>query len=162
MAGSLNRVTLIGNLGKDPDVRNTPNGGKIVGFSVACTESWKDKQTGEKREKTDWINVSIFNEGLAKIAEQYLKKGSKVFVEGKFRTRKWQDQSGQDRYATDVVVESFGGTIILLGEPGGRRNDSGGEQPSRSSGSGADDRGSAPFMPTNGEDDEIPFLPELR
>lgn len=115
MAGSLNRVELIGNLGKDPEIRNFQDGGRIATFSVACSESWKDKGTGEKREKTEWINVSVRNDGLVGICEKYLTKGSKVFIAGKFSTRKWQDQSGQDRWSSEVVIQGFGGQIIMLG-----------------------------------------------
>ena len=114
MAGSLNRVQLIGNLGRDPEVRTFNNGNKVCNFSVACSESWKDRNTGERREKTEWVNVAIFSEGLVRVCEQYLRKGSKVYVEGKFQTRKWQDQSGQDRYSTEVVIQGFGGQILML------------------------------------------------
>ena len=114
MAGSLNKVMLIGNLGKDPEKRSFQNGGSVVNFSVACSESWKDKQTGERKTKTEWVNVAIFNDNLCGIAMQYLKKGSKVYVEGKLQTRKWQDNSGTDRYMTEVVLQGFDGTILLL------------------------------------------------
>lgn len=144
MAGSLNRVQLIGNLGRDPEVRTFNNGNKVCNFSVACSESWKDRSTGERREKTEWVNVAIFSEGLIRVCEQYLRKGSKVYVEGKFQTRKWQDQSGQDRYSTEVVIQGFGGQLIMLskqdgGSSGGSRgggygNDSGGYGDSGTSG----------------------------
>lgn len=123
MAGSLNRVQLIGNLGRDPEVRTFQSGGKVCNFSVACSESWKDRNTGEKREKTEWVNVAVFSEGLVRVCEQYLRKGSKVYVEGKFQTRKWQDQNGNDRYTTEVVIQGFGGQILMLG---GKSNDQGG------------------------------------
>jgi single-strand DNA-binding protein len=114
MAGSLNKVMLIGNLGKDPEMRRTNAGKAIANFSIATSESWRDKESGERQEKTDWHNVVIFNENLAKIAEQYLKKGSKVYVEGQMKTRKWQDQEGKDRYTTEVVLSGFNGTLTLL------------------------------------------------
>jgi len=119
MAGSLNRVTLIGNVGKDPEVRSFQNGGKVVNFSVATAETWKDKNSGEKREKTEWHNVAVFQDGLSSVAEQYIRKGSKVLVEGKLQTRKWQDQSGNDRYTTEIVLQGPDARIILLGEKGG-------------------------------------------
>jgi single-strand DNA-binding protein len=114
MAGSINKVILVGNLGKDPESRTFQNGGKVVSFSVATSENWKDKSSGERKEKTEWHNVSIFNEGLARVAEQYLKKGSKVYLEGQLETRKWQDQSGNDRYSTDVVLRNFNSAMVLL------------------------------------------------
>ena len=104
MAGSVNKVILLGNLGRDPEVRNFPNGGKVANFSIATSENWKDRNTGERRERTEWHNVSITNEALVRVAEQYLKKGSKVYVEGQLETRKWQDQTGNDRYTTEVVL----------------------------------------------------------
>ena len=122
MAGSVNKVILVGNLGKDPESRTFQNGGKVVSFSVATSENWKDKMSGERKEKTEWHNVSIFSEGLARVAEQYLKKGSKVYLEGQLETRKWQDQSGADRYSTDVVLRNFNSSMVLLdsrGEGGG-------------------------------------------
>ena len=123
MSGSVNKVILVGNLGRDPEVRTMPSGDKMVSFSLATTESWRDKNTGERRDKTEWHNVVIFNDNLAKVAEQYLKKGMKVYLEGALQTRKWQDQSGQERYTTEVVVQRFKGELVLLG--GGR--DSGGQ-----------------------------------
>ncbi|MCY7271019.1 MAG: single-stranded DNA-binding protein [Sphingomonas bacterium] len=122
MAGSVNKVILVGNLGKDPESRSFANGGKVVSFSVATSENWKDKGSGERKEKTEWHNVSIFSEGLAGVAERYLKKGSKVYLEGQLETRKWQDQSGNDRYTTDVVLRNFNSSMVLLdsrGEGGG-------------------------------------------
>ena len=122
MAGSVNKVILVGNLGKDPESRSFANGGKVVSFSVATSENWKDKGSGERKEKTEWHNVSIFSEGLAGVAERYLKKGSKVYLEGQLETRKWQDQSGNDRYSTDVVLRQFNSSMVLLdsrGEGGG-------------------------------------------
>ncbi|MEO7787337.1 MAG: single-stranded DNA-binding protein, partial [Sphingomicrobium sp.] len=120
MAGSVNKVILVGNLGKDPESRSFANGGKVVSFSVATSENWKDKSSGDRKEKTEWHNVSIFSEGLARVAEQYLKKGSKVYLEGQLETRKWQDQSGNDRYTTDVVLRNFNSSMVLLdGREGG-------------------------------------------
>lgn len=157
MAGSVNKVILIGNLGKDPEVRRLNSGAPVVSFSIATSESWKDKNTGERKERTEWHNVVVFNEGLAKIAEQYLAKGSKVYVEGKLQTRKWQDQSGNDRYTTEVVLPAFGGTITLLGDkPGGGGTEAAGERRN----SYAEAKGKpATAAPSYAEelDDEIPF-----
>ncbi len=119
MAGSLNKVQIIGHLGKDPEVRAFQDGNKVCNFSVACTESWRDKNSGEKKERTEWVNVSVFQAGLIGVLEQYVRKGSKIYVEGKLQTRKWQDQNGNDRWSTEVVVQGFGGQIILLGESKG-------------------------------------------
>ena len=119
MAGSVNKVILIGNLGADPEIRHTQDGRPIANLRVATSESWRDKATGERKEKTEWHRVVIFNENLCRIAEQYLKKGSKVFIEGQLQTRKWQDQSGQDRYSTEVVVQGFRGELALLDRAGG-------------------------------------------
>ena len=115
MAGSVNKVILIGNLGADPEVRQFQNGGQVCNLRIATSETWKDKNTGERREKTEWHNVAIFSEGLVRIAQQYLKKGSKVYIEGKLQTRKWQDQNGQDRYSTEVVLQGFDGTLTIFG-----------------------------------------------
>ena len=114
MAGSVNKVILLGNLGRDPEVRNFPNGGKVANFSIATYETWKDRNTGERRERTEWHNISITNEALVRIAEQYLKKGSKVYVEGQLETRKWQDQAGNDRYTTEVVLRQYRGELKML------------------------------------------------
>lgn len=120
MAGSVNKVILVGNLGKDPEIRRTQDGRPIANLRVATTESWRDKNTGERREKTEWHSVVIFNEGLCKVAEQYLKKGAKVYVEGQLQTRKWQDQQGQERYSTEVVLQGFNGNLTMLdGRSGG-------------------------------------------
>lgn len=121
MSGSVNKVILIGNLGRDSEARSFPNGGKVVNLRIATSETWKDKQTGEKKERTEWHSVAIFNEPLAKIAEQYLRKGSTVYIEGQLETRKWQDQSGADKYTTEVVIRPFNGALTLLGgKPEGR------------------------------------------
>ena len=120
MAGSVNKVILVGNLGRDPEVRSFPNGGKVCNLRIATSETWRDRNTGERKERTEWHSVAIFNENLAKIAEQYLKKGSKVYIEGQLETRKWQDQSGADRYTTEVVLRQFRGELTLLdGRDGG-------------------------------------------
>lgn len=118
MAGSVNKVILVGNLGKDPEVRSTQNGQKIVNFTLATSESWRDRQSGERREKTEWHRVAVFNPNLAEIAERYLRKGSKVYVEGQLQTRKWTDQSGQERYTTEVVLQQFRGDLTLLDSRG--------------------------------------------
>lgn len=115
MAGSVNKVILIGNLGRDPEVRSFQNGGKVVNLRIATSESWRDKATGERKERTEWHSVAIFSEPLGRIAEQYLKKGSTVYIEGQLETRKWQDQSGADRYSTEVVLRPFSGNLTLLG-----------------------------------------------
>lgn len=127
MAGSVNKVILVGNLGRDPEVRTFQNGGKVVNLRIATSETWRDRATGERKEKTEWHSVAIFNENLAKIAEQYLRKGSTVYIEGQLETRKWQDQSGADRYTTEVVVKQFRGELTLLG---GRGDGGGGNGPS--------------------------------
>ncbi|MDE0850096.1 single-stranded DNA-binding protein [Yoonia sp.] len=123
MAGSVNKVILIGNLGRDPEVRSFQNGGKVCNLRIATSENWKDKNTGERKEKTEWHTVAIFQEGLVRIAEQYLKKGSKVYIEGALQTRKWQDQSGADKYSTEVVLQGFGGVLTMLD---GRGDNAGG------------------------------------
>ncbi|SFG43690.1 single-stranded DNA-binding protein [Sulfitobacter dubius] len=126
MAGSVNKVILIGNLGRDPEVRSFQNGGKVCNLRIATSETWKDRNTGERREKTEWHSVAIFQEGLVRVAEQYLKKGSKVYIEGQLQTRKWQDQSGADRYSTEVVLQGFAGTLTMLDGPGGGSGGGGG------------------------------------
>ena len=123
MAGSVNKVILVGNLGKDPEIRRLGSGEPVVNLSVATSESWKDKSTGERKEKTEWHRVVIFNENIARIAEQYLKKGSKVYVEGQLQTRKWTDQSGQEKYSTEVVIQRFRGDLTLLDGRGGGGGD---------------------------------------
>ncbi len=120
MAGSLNKVMLIGNLGADPEVREFQNGGAVCNLRIATSEQWKDRNTGERQERTEWHSVAIFSEGLINVAKNYLRKGSKVFIEGQLQTRKWQDQNGQDRYSTEVVLRGFNGTLTMLdGAPGG-------------------------------------------
>ncbi|MEH3100390.1 single-stranded DNA-binding protein [Sphingomonas adhaesiva] len=133
MAGSVNKVILVGNLGRDPESRSFQNGGKVVNLRIATSESWKDRNTGEKKEKTEWHSVAIFNEGLANVAERFLRKGSKVYIEGQLQTRKWQDQQGNDRYSTEVVLQGFNSVLTMLDGPqggsgggGGGRDDWGG------------------------------------
>ncbi len=144
MAGSLNKVMLIGNLGADPEVRSFQNGGKVCNLRIATSETWKDRQTGERKEKTEWHTVAIFSEGLVGVAESYLRKGSKVYVEGKLQTRKWQDQSGNDRYSTEVVLQGPGAVMTMLdGAPGGggQRGGGGGGDWNRGGSSGGGSQG---------------------
>jgi single-strand DNA-binding protein len=124
VSGSVNKVVLVGNLGKDPEVRSLPSGGSVVNLRIATSESWRDKASGERKERTEWHSVVIFNENIARVAEAYLRKGSKVYVEGQLQTRKWQDKDGQDKYSTEVVLQRFRGELVLLGGRGGE--DSGG------------------------------------
>ncbi|WP_406644442.1 single-stranded DNA-binding protein [Aliisedimentitalea scapharcae] len=126
MAGSVNKVIIVGNLGRDPEVRSFQNGGKVCNLRIATSENWKDRNTGERRERTEWHSVAIFSEPLARIAEQYLRKGSKVYIEGQLETRKWQDQSGQDRYSTEVVLRPYRGELTLLDGRGGDQSGGGG------------------------------------
>ncbi|MBU1211020.1 MAG: single-stranded DNA-binding protein [Alphaproteobacteria bacterium] len=166
MAGSVNKVILVGNLGRDPEIRRTQDGRPIANLRIATSESWRDKATGERREKTEWHSVAIFNEGLCKVAEQYLRKGSKVYIEGQLQTRKWQGQDGQDRYSTEVVLQGFNGTLHMLdGRAGG--GDSAGMSDNRQSdyGGGYDEPRSGPSSGGGSGggnfdkqiDDEIPF-----
>ena len=124
MSGSVNKAIIIGNLGADPEVRTFQNGNKVCNLRVACSETWRDKQSGERKEKTEWISVAIFNEPLVNVAEQYLRKGSKVYLEGAIETRKWQDQSGNDRYTTEVVLQGPGAVLTMLDGPSGERQQS--------------------------------------
>lgn len=123
MAGSVNKVILIGNLGGDPEIKRTQDGRPIANLSIATSDSWRDKTTGERKEKTEWHRVVVFNEGICKVAEQYLKKGSKVYIEGQLQTRKWQDKEGKDRYSTEVVLQNFGATLTMLDGPNGESRD---------------------------------------
>lgn len=157
MAGSINKVILVGNLGKDPEVRRMQSGDPVVNLRIATSETWRDKQSGEKREKTEWHSVVIFNDGLAKVAENYLRKGSKVYIEGQLQTRKWTDQSGQEKYTTEIVLQKYRGELTLLDARGGG---AGGEGPgmaedrfgpARSMSSGPKEDFSADL------DDDIPF-----
>ena len=162
MAGSVNKFILVGNLGRDPEVRTFQNGGKVCNLRIATSERWKDRNSGEQREKTEWHSVAIFSEPLARVAEQYLRKGSKVYIEGQLETRKWQDQSGQDRYSTEVVLRPYRSELTILdsrgeggGGGGGYSDDRGGYGGGSSYGGGGG--GNQP-APAGGDlDDEIPF-----
>ncbi len=175
MAGSVNKAILIGNLGRDPEIRSTQDGTKIANFSVATSESWRDRSTGERRERTEWHRVVIFDEKLTEIAEKYLRKGSKIYIEGQIQTRKWQDQSGQEKYTTEVVLNRFRGTLTMLdsrrdsegggdyggsggGGGGGGGAPSGGGGSSGGGGGGGGSGGGGGPAPSGGDlDDEIPF-----
>ena len=166
MAGSVNKVILIGNLGRDPEVRSFPNGGKVCNLRIATSENWKDRNTGERRERTEWHSVAIFSEPLVRVEEQYLRKGSKIYIEGQLETRKWQDQSGADRYSTEVVLRPYTSTLTMLDGRGDNAGGGGGYG-GGSGGSGYDqgyDNSPAPAdpygggsRPSNDMDDEIPF-----
>ncbi|WP_095203697.1 single-stranded DNA-binding protein [Mesorhizobium carmichaelinearum] len=175
MAGSLNRVMLIGNLGADPEIRRLNSGDPVVNIRIATSETWHDKNSGERKEKTEWHNCVIFNENIAKVAEQYLKKGMKVYIEGQLQTRKWQDQGGADRYTTEIVLQKFRGELQMLdtknGSDGDRSDDRGGRQESRPSSGGnrgsdfgsSGQGGSGAGRRSNSDlDDDIPFSPEWR
>jgi single-strand DNA-binding protein len=138
MAGSVNKVILVGNLGRDPESRSFQNGGKVVELRIATSESWKDKSSGERKEKTEWHTVKVFNEGLANVAERFLRKGSKVYIEGALTTRKWQDQQGQDRYSTEVVLQGFNSVLTMLDGPNGGQGGGGGGGGGRDFGGGDD------------------------
>ena len=153
MAGSVNKVIIVGNLGRDPEVRTFQNGGKVCNLRIATSETWKDKASGERKERTEWHSVAIMSEPVARIAEQYLRKGSKVYIEGQLETRKWQDQSGQDRYSTEVVLRPYSGTLTLLDSAGG--SSGGGDRGSDYGGGSGGGDYQAP--PARDFDDEIPF-----
>ena len=173
MAGSLNKVMLIGNLGADPEIRSFQNGGKVANLRIATSETWKDKNSGERQERTEWHTVSIFSEGLIGVVERFLKKGSKVYIEGALQTRKWQDQNGQDRYSTEVVLRGMNGTLTMLdGAPGGGGGQrSGGSGGSWNQGGGQQSGGGDDWRQSGGSgsgssgggsnyddlDDDIPF-----
>jgi single-strand DNA-binding protein len=172
MAGSVNKVILVGNLGRDPEVRNTQTGGKIVNLALATSDTWNDRASGERKERTEWHRVVIFNERIADVAEKYLKKGAKIYVEGSLQTRKWTDQGGQERYTTEVVIQNFNGTLTMLdtrsggdaGYGGGMGEPSMSSTPSRAparSGGSTPRAASAPSWDSvpraNDLDDEIPF-----
>ncbi|MCK1360105.1 single-stranded DNA-binding protein [Bradyrhizobium sp. 199] len=165
MAGSVNKVILVGNLGKDPEIRRTQDGRPIANLSIATSETWRDKNSGERKEKTEWHRVVIFNEGLCKVAEQYLKKGAKVYIEGALQTRKWTDQSGVEKYSTEVVLQGFNSTLTMLdGRSGGGGAGSFGDEPGGDFGSSGP-VSSAPRRPVaaggggrnSDMDDDIPF-----
>ncbi|MBY5337609.1 single-stranded DNA-binding protein [Rhizobium leguminosarum] len=167
MAGSVNKVILIGNVGADPEIRRTQDGRPIANLRIATSETWRDRNSGERREKTEWHTVVVFNEGLCKVVEQYVKKGAKLYIEGQLQTRKWQDQQGQDRYSTEVVLQGFGSTLTMLDG----RGEGGGASGGRGSGAGGNDYGddygapapaSSPSRGGGGNfsrdlDDDIPF-----
>lgn len=161
MSGSVNKVILIGNLGADPEVRNFPNGGKVCNLSIATSENWKDRNTGERREKTEWHRVAIFSEPLVRVAEQYLRKGSKVYLEGQLETRKWQDQSGADRFSTEVVLRPYRSELTMLDgrsmDSVGSLGHSGDEGSSGYSDYGNPSTASATPSASRDLDDEIPF-----
>ncbi len=162
MAGSVNKVILVGNLGRDPEIRSTQDGTRVANLSLATSENWRDKNTGERRERTEWHRVVIFNERLVEVAEKYLRKGSKIYIEGQLQTRKWQDQSGQDRYSTEVVLNRFRGELTMLES---RRDaeargagDYGGAPSGGASSGGTESGGGGPAPSGGGDlDDEIPF-----
>jgi len=160
MAGSVNKVILVGNLGNDPEVRSLPSGGKVVNLSVATSENWRDKTSGERRERTEWHRVVIFSEGLTRVAEQYLRKGSKVYIEGQLQTRKWQDQSGADRYSTEIVLQGFNANLTMLdgrGEGEGSGDSGGFSAPRQQQSEGRRPSASQPAFQAGGMDDDIPF-----
>ncbi len=175
MAGGINKVIIVGNLGADPEVRTFNNGGKVCNLRIATSESWKDRNTGERKEKTEWHSVAIFSEGLAGVAEKYLRKGSKVYIEGKLQTRKWQDQSGNDRYSTEIVLQGFDGKLEMLdsrqgggmgGQGGGNDSWSGGGSGGSSGGGSNDGWGNTGGGTSGGQgggafdsdlDDDVPF-----
>jgi single-strand DNA-binding protein len=158
MAGSVNKVILIGNLGRDPEIRSTQDGTRVANLSVATSESWRDKNTGERREKTEWHRVVIFNDRIVDVAEKYLHKGSKVYLEGQLQTRKWTDQSGQEKYTTEVVLQRFRGELTMLdGRPGGAEAGGGYSEPSHDAPSHGPSSGGRGPSSGGDLDDEIPF-----
>ncbi|MBK0400036.1 single-stranded DNA-binding protein [Limibaculum sp. M0105] len=165
MAGSVNKVILIGNLGRDPETRSFPNGGRVCNLRIATSETWRDRESGERKERTEWHSVAIFSEPLIKIAESYLRKGSKVYLEGQLETRKWQDQSGQDRYSTEVVLRPYRGELTMLdgrgegggGGFGGGRDDFGGAGGGDQGGGYGGGRGGGGGGRGGDLDDDIPF-----
>lgn len=159
MAGSVNKVILVGNLGRDPEIRSTQDGMKIANLSLATSENWRDKNSGERREKTEWHRVVIFNDRLVDVVEKFLRKGSKIYVEGQLQTRKWTDQNGQDRYSTEVVLQRYRGELTMLDTRGGGGGDFSSEEPSGGfSGGGGGGGGTSGGQSFGGDlDDEIPF-----
>jgi len=156
MSGSVNKVILVGNLGADPEVRQTNDGRPIVNLRMATSERWRDRNSGEQRERTEWHRVVIFNEGLCRVAEQYLRKGSKIYIEGQLQTRKWQDQDGNDKYSTEVVLQGFNSTLTMLDSRGDEGGFAGGGAPSRSGGASRPSS-NAPAFESGDVDDDIPF-----
>jgi len=170
VAGSVNKVIIVGNLGRDPESRSFQNGGKVVNLRIATSETWKDRSSGERKERTEWHSVAIFNEGLANTAEKYLRKGSKVYIEGQLQTRKWQDNNGQDRYTTEIVLQGFNGQLVMLdgrqSEGGGGRDWGGDEESGSGGGSTGGYGGARGSAKENGRkedpfgidlDDDVPF-----
>jgi len=159
MAGSVNKVILVGNLGADPEARSLNNGGEVVNMRVATSESWSDKSSGQRQERTEWHNVVIFNENLGRVAKSYLRKGSKVYLEGQIQTRKWQDQSGNDRYTTEIVLNRFRGELVLLdrAEGGGSRGDFGRDEEFAGGGSSRPQQRPQPAAFDTDLDDDVPF-----
>jgi len=148
MSGSVNKVILVGNLGRDPESKAFSNGGKVVNLRIATSESWKDKQSGERKEKTEWHSIAIFNDGLATVAEKYLRKGSKVYIEGALQTRKWQDQAGADKYSTEIVLQGFNSVLVMLDGPNGAKSETATSHAARSS---------ATPSRVDDLDDDVPF-----
>lgn len=168
MAGSVNKVILVGNLGADPEIRHTQDGRAIANLRIATSESWKDKSTGERKEKTEWHRVSVFNEGLCKVVEQYCQKGQKLYIEGQLQTRKWTDQAGVEKYSTEVVLNGYGGVLTMLDKPPSKDEEEPTPMSQRLSktnsyaeahGRSTRDQGS---LPRHDMDDDIPFSPEWR
>ena len=168
MAGSVNKVILVGNLGRDPEIRAFPSGDRVANFSIATSETWRDRNSGERKERTEWHNIVVRGDGLVKVVENYVKKGSKLYIEGSLHTRKWQDQNGQDRYTTEVVVSGFGGTLTMLDNRGSSDSFGGGSQDYNGSSYGGNNNGGGFGEPrqVSGEkqsftndtiDDDIPF-----
>lgn len=159
MAGSVNKVILVGNLGRDPEIRAMQNGGRVANLSVATSETWRDKNSGERKERTEWHRVVIFNDNLVKVVEQYLKKGSKIYIEGSLQTRKWTDQSGQEKYSTEVVLQGFNGNLTMLDGRGSEGGGSGGGGDYGGGGGSSGGRSGGGPAPSRGGDldDEIPF-----
>jgi len=153
MAGSVNKVIIVGNLGRDPESKAFSNGNKVVNLRIATSESWKDKQSGERKEKTEWHSVAIFNEGLGNVAEKFLRKGSKVYIEGALQTRKWQDQSGNDKYSTEIVLQGFNSVLTMLDGPSGKGGNSSDSASGGSSAPAGNARGFSDDL-----DDDVPFL----
>lgn len=160
MAGSVNKVILVGNLGKDPEVRRMQNGNPVVNLTVATSESWRDKASGEKKEKTEWHRVVIFNEGLCKVAEQYCQKGQKLYIEGALQTRKWTDQAGVEKYSTEVVLNGYGGVLTMLDKSSGDRQAEPANGYAEATGRAQPPQGAGSMSP--GMDDDIPFAMEWR
>jgi single-strand DNA-binding protein len=157
MAGSVNKVTLLGNVGRDPEIRSTQGGNRIANFSIATSETWKDKNSGEKKERTEWHRIVIFNDGLVGVVDKYVRKGSKLYIEGSLQTRKWTDQQGQERYSTEVVLSAFNGQLVLLGDGGGGRSSASREPDDNHDYDQTRQTETAPASRKNDLSDDIPF-----